>query len=70
MAKIIKHHQVDVAGRFQLQHPNGSPATVKAPEMEAGKEAQVRVLETDDQMSVLEVTCPCGHVILIRCEHE
>ncbi len=75
MAKIIRHDQVDVSGSFQL---NGSgqaavvqPAVVTevvvTPESQG---AQVRVVEQNEQVSILEVTCACGEVIQIQCEHQ
>ena len=72
MAKIIKHHQVDVTGRFQLQNAGQSNGSVKSGtiEADAGDGSQVRLLEEHEQTSILEVTCSCGHVILIRCEHQ
>ena len=76
MAKIFRHDQVDVSGSFQLHGSGQTTATEPPSENESVPESygshgvQVRVIQQTPEASVLEVTCACGEVIQIRCEHE
>lgn len=73
MAKIFRHDQVDVSGSVALHGSGQATATKPAPKVESVPEShgvQARVIEQHADASVLEVTCACGEVIQIRCEHK
>jgi hypothetical protein len=71
MAKIIKHDDVDVSGAVRLQCP-GAGQNIPAPttvEPETNDAVQVRLVDRQEHASIIEVTCACGHVIQVCCEH-
>ena len=65
MAHIIRHADVQLEDPYVLDltkvyGDDGSPGD--APD-------RVRVVESDAQYTLLEVTCGCGQKTYIRCDH-
>jgi hypothetical protein len=66
--RILKSDEVKLEGRFLLDAaqtgsnlPKQRAATSSAP--------QVRILENHEQYAVIEVICPCGTRMALKCEY-
>ena len=70
MAQIIRSDEVEMEGRFCLgQSRTGTQVMEESVTHEFGSIGQAEVVEVTDQYSVIQVRCTCGHVLLVRCEH-
>lgn len=67
-SKILKASEVKVEGQFSLdltkideESPKQTSTTLVEP--------QVRILQSESEFSVIEITCSCGESIHLRCEY-
>ena len=67
-AKILKGSEVKVEGKFTLdvmqieqELPNKTSTELVEP--------QVRILQSESEFSVIEITCSCGETMHLRCEY-
>jgi hypothetical protein len=66
--RILKESEVKLEGKFTLDivqsetSPSGEPAAALV-------EPQVRIVETQSEFSVIEITCSCGTSMFLRCEY-
>ncbi|MBW7990108.1 MAG: hypothetical protein FVQ84_08865 [Planctomycetes bacterium] len=67
-SRILKESDVKLDGQFTLdivQTETGSSKEVVA----ALVEPQVRIVESQSEFSVIEITCSCGTSMYLRCEY-
>ena len=66
--RILKGSDVKLEGQFNLDIaqtelcPSNQPATALV-------EPQVRIVESQSEFSVIEITCSCGTSMFLRCEY-
>jgi hypothetical protein len=66
--RILKESEVKLEGQFTLDivqtetSPSGEPAAALV-------EPQVRIVESQSEFSVMEITCSCGTSMFLRCEY-
>jgi hypothetical protein len=60
MPRILRANQVRVDGVAKISNPIAD---------KQADEAAVRLVQSTDKCSILEITCTCGKRLLIRCEH-
>lgn len=65
---VLKNNQVQLAGSRQL-HIDAGLGTESTKPQHDSKPARIRIAETDAEFALLEVTCSCGQVTLVRCEY-
>lgn len=66
--RILKSSDVKVEGKFTLdvmQIGSDSPKQAST----ALVEPQVRIVESESEFSVIEITCSCGEKMNLRCEY-
>ena len=66
--KILKGSEVKVEGKFTLdvlQIEQDSPKKTSTERVEP----QVRILQSEPEFSVIEITCSCGESMNLRCEY-
>jgi hypothetical protein len=71
---VLKNNQVQFAGSFQLNmdatsRPALSPPTASPTPQAASRPVRARITETSPEFALVEVTCSCGQVTLVRCEY-
>lgn len=65
---IIKSSDVRVEGRFRLDGSQSGPCSTGTKGMVLAG-AQARIVESQAEFAVIEVTCGCGARNYIRCEY-
>ncbi|MCY2925623.1 MAG: hypothetical protein NT031_09310 [Planctomycetota bacterium] len=69
---VLKKAQVREAPRVQLggssASPEASAATGGAKPASTGPQPQARILEQDETAALVEVLCPCGCRIVLKCQ--
>lgn len=65
---VLKNSEVQFAGSYQLDM-NMSPASKPAASASTSKAANARIVKTNPEFALVEVTCSCGHTTLVRCEY-
>ena len=66
--RVLKSSEVKLEGTCQLQGGAGGTDTVSsAPRTSVTP--KVRIVESDTDFALLEVTCRCGQRTLVRCEY-
>ena len=66
--KILKGSEVKVEGQFTLdvmQIEQDSPKKTSTGQVEP----QVRILQSEPEFSVIEITCSCGESMNLMCEY-
>jgi len=66
--RILKGSDVKLEGRFTLDIVQPEPDQPKQPAT-ALAEPQVRIVESQPEFAVIEITCSCGTGIFLRCEY-
>ena len=66
--KILKGSEVKVEGKFTLDVTKIEQDSPKNPSMNL-VEPQVRVLQSESEFSIIEITCSCGELLNLRCEY-
>ena len=67
-AKILKGSEVKVEGKFTLEVTQVEQETPQ--ETSTGLiEPQVRIVQSESEFSVIEITCSCGESLNLRCEY-
>ncbi len=65
---VLKNNEVQLAGSFQLNMGKAGPTRPTASQPES-KSVRVRLAETHPEFAIVEVTCSCGQITLVRCEY-
>ena len=66
--RILKGSDVKVDGQFALDVKQVGPDSSKQTST-ALVEPQVRIVQSESDLSVIEITCSCGESIHLRCEY-
>ena len=66
--KILKGSEVKVEGKFTLDVTQIEQDSPKNDSMNL-VEPQVRVLQSESEFSIIEITCSCGESLNLRCEY-
>ncbi len=66
--RIIKECDVRLEGQFTIDVVQPEPGQPKQPG-EALAEPQVRIVESQPEFAVIEITCSCGTGMYLRCEY-
>lgn len=66
--KILKESEVKVEGQFTLDVMQTEQNSSKKTSTEQ-VEPQVRILQSEPEFSVIEITCSCGESMNLRCEY-
>ena len=67
-ARILKESDVKLDGQFTLDIVQTETSSSKEPA--AGSlEPKVRIVESQSDFSVIEITCSCGTSMFLRCEY-
>jgi len=69
MANILKGKNVEFQG--QLKVGINQPGTTGNPAAQnvSASAGHARIIETNTDFAVIEVTCPCGNVLKLKCEY-
>jgi hypothetical protein len=67
-SRIIKASDVKVEGQFVLEIMPIEPKEQKQTSTDL-VEPQVRILQSESEYSVIEITCSCGESIHLRCDY-
>lgn len=69
--KIFKKGSLDFKGPVKITSVQTDGAPAKAPNMnsEISANAKAILVETDENFSIIEVTCSCGEKLYLKCEH-
>lgn len=69
--RILKSDDVKLEGQFHLEamKPGPSMPTHSHQDGAAAAKPQVRITENHPQFAVIEITCPCGTTMQLRCEY-
>ncbi|MHC4758641.1 MAG: hypothetical protein ACYTE8_08285 [Planctomycetota bacterium] len=65
---IIKGDNVQLDGAFQLNSTGPVPQPVRHPPKPAIS-PQVKIVEQNNDFTIVEVTCSCGHKIPVKCTY-
>lgn len=65
---ILKGENIKVEGQFQLGLEQSAPNSV-VQRNKTHNTAQAKVVETNPEFAVLEITCSCGTKTHVRCEY-
>ena len=66
--RILKESDVKLNGQFTLDIVQTETGSSKEPAA-ALVEPQVRIVESQSEFSVIEITCSCGTSMYLRCEY-
>jgi hypothetical protein len=66
--RILKKSDVKLEGQFTLDIVQSETSSSKEP-AEDLVESQVRIVESQSEYSVIEITCSCGTSMNLRCEY-
>ncbi len=66
--RIIKKSNVELEGKFTLDIVQPEPDQPKQPGT-ALAEPQVRIVESQPEFAVIEITCSCGTGMYLKCEY-
>ena len=66
--RILKESDVKLDGQFTLDIVQTKTSSSKEPAA-ALVEPQVRIVESQSEFSVIEITCSCGTSMNLRCEY-
>jgi hypothetical protein len=66
--RILKESDVKLEGKFTLDIVPDETSSSKEPEKNL-VEPKVRIVESQAEYSVLEITCSCGTSLHLRCEY-
>jgi len=66
--RILKGSDVKLDGRFTLDLMQTETSSSKEPVADS-VEPQVRIVESQSEYSVIEITCSCGTSMFLRCEY-
>ncbi len=66
--RILKECDVRLEGRFIIDIMQPEPGQAKQPGA-ALAEPQVRIVESQPEFAVIEITCSCGTGMFLRCEY-
>ena len=66
--RILKECDVKLEGRFTIDIVQPEPGQPKQPGA-ALAEPQVRIVESQPEFAVIEITCSCGTGMYLRCEY-
>lgn len=68
ISQILKADEVAFEGQFQLDVSKGGSNTPKggAPAVVA---PGARIIESNSEFAVIEITCSCGRTARLRCEY-
>ena len=70
--KILKAEQVVIDGSVRLEIGGGAPvrtASSAQADTSAGVPEQARILESNNEYAIIEVTCGCGAKSHIQCNY-
>ncbi len=67
-SQIIKKSDVKLEGKFTLDIVQPEPGQPKQPGT-ALVEPKVRIVESQPEFAVIEITCSCGTGMYLRCEY-
>ena len=67
-SRILKESDVKLEGKFTLDIVQTETGSSKQPAA-ALVEPQVRIVESQSEFSVIEITCSCGTSMHLRCEY-
>jgi hypothetical protein len=68
MNRILKSSEVEIDGRCNLNigRPVSPAQTGKS---NAGAAAKAKILDNNNEYTLIELTCSCGQKTLVRCEY-
>jgi hypothetical protein len=72
--QVVKHHQVQISGSVCLSPSTGGGSVRAAGPSRAGAARtgvpqQARVVESNSEYAIIEVTCSCGSKTHIQCNY-
>lgn len=71
--QVIKHHRVQVSGCVCVSPVEGAGARTGSPSRAQASRApmpqQARVVESNSEYAIIEVTCSCGSKTHIQCNY-
>lgn len=68
ISQILKADKVAFEGKFQLDLSKSESNVPKENELAAGAPI-ARIIESNSECAVIEVTCSCGRITRLRCEY-
>ncbi len=66
--RILKESDVQIEGQFTIDIVQPEPGRPKQPGA-ALAEPKVRIVESQPEFAVIEITCSCGTGMYLRCEY-
>jgi hypothetical protein len=66
--RILKESDVKLDGQFTLDIVQTKASSSKEPAADL-VEPQVRIVESQSEFSVIEITCSCGTSMFLRCDY-
>ncbi len=66
--RILKKSDVRLEGQFTIDIVQPEPGQPKQP-VAVLAEPQVRIVESQPEFAVIEITCSCGTGMYLRCEY-
>jgi hypothetical protein len=69
MGHVLKANRVQLGAPVRLSI-DGTDTPTHAGSRRPGIQPRVRIVESNAQFAVLEVTCACGAVTHVRCEYQ
>jgi hypothetical protein len=70
--QVLKHHRVQVSGSVCLSPVGGAARTGSPPRAGASRAPmpqQARVVESNSEYAIIEVTCSCGSKTHVQCNY-
>jgi len=68
MNRVLKSSEVEIDGRCNLDIGHSvSPA--QPGKSNAGAAANAKILDNNNEYTLIELTCSCGQKTLVRCEY-
>ncbi len=68
IGRILKECDVRLEGQFTIDIVQPEPGQTKQPDAPLA-EPKVRIVESQPEFAVIEITCSCGTGMYLRCEY-
>jgi hypothetical protein len=69
MNRVLKSGEVEIDGRCNLDIGR-SVSPVQAGKSNAGAAAKAKILDNNNEYTLIELTCSCGQKTIVRCEYD
>jgi tRNA-dihydrouridine synthase len=68
MNRVLKSSEVEIDGKCNLDIGH-SVSPVQPGKSNAGTAAKAKILDNNNEYTLIELTCSCGKKTLVRCEY-